>query len=315
MEFRWPGDASCAASFTFDVDGESAALGAAPTTAGSMSAMTHQAYGPLVGVRRILDLLDHHRVRSTFFVPGFTADRYPGVVRDIAAAGHELAHHGYHHITPTTLTPAGRAHQLDLGIDAIERITRVRPTGYRAPMWDLSWDMPGLLAERGFAYDSSLMDGDLPYALDTRHGTDATVETGALVEIPIHWALDDWEQYCFLPGVTELGPIQTPSHAIELWRSELEGMRRFGGCWVLTNHPFLSGRPGRAAALDSLISEVVAHADVWLAPLGDIAEHTATLGLTPRRIADLPLSRPRDESTLATKPRVPRDRTESRLTD
>lgn len=288
MEFRWPEGASCAASFTFDVDGESAALGAAPATAGSMSAMTHQAYGPLVGVRRILNLLEHHGVRSTFFIPGFTADRYPGVVRDIAAAGHELAHHGYHHVTPTTLTPAERVRELDLGIDALERVARVRPTGYRAPMWDLSWDMPGLLVERGFTYDSSLMDADLPYVLDTKRGRGNRFDQSAFVEIPIHWALDDWEQYCFLPGVTELGPIQTPSHALELWRAELEGMRRFGGCWVLTNHPFLSGRPGRAAALDTLIGEVAALADVWLATLDEIAAYTATLGLAPRRIADLP---------------------------
>jgi len=42
-----------------------------------MSVISHQAYGPLVCVPRLLGLLDKHRVRSTFFVPGYTAHRYP----------------------------------------------------------------------------------------------------------------------------------------------------------------------------------------------------------------------------------------------
>ncbi len=278
----WPGAAQCAASFSFDVDGESAALAAAPTAARSMSTMTHQSYGPRVGVRRILDILDRVGVRSTFFVPGLTADLHPRTVHDIAAAGHEIAHHGYHHLKPTGLSPAEQAEQLDRGADALERITGERPLGYRAPMWDLSWEMPGLLSERGFLYDSSLMDDDFPYLLSTSGVQDRAERT--IVEIPIHWALDDWEQYCFLPDVTELGPIQTPAHAIELWRSELEGMRRFGGCWVLTNHPFLSGRPGRASALERFIVEVASMNGVWLAPLLDIAVHVEALGPAPRTI-------------------------------
>lgn len=264
----WPGGARCAASFSFDVDGESAVLSGGPEAARSLSVITHQSYGPLVGVRRLLDILERTRTRSTFFVPGLTAELHPGTVRDIVAAGHEIAHHGYHHVMPTGLSEAEQAEQLDRGSDALERLTGRRPIGYRAPMWDLSWEMPALLVERGFVYDSSLMDDDAPYLLAP--GGDAGA--GPLVEIPIHWALDDWEQYCFLPGVTELGPIQTPEHAVALWRSELEGMRRFGGCWVLTNHPFLSGRPGRAAALEALIAEVQGMPDVWVGALDEIAE-------------------------------------------
>ena len=280
-----PGGATCVASFSFDVDGESAALGADPALAHSMSTITHQAYGPLVGVTRLLDILEHHRIKSTFFVPGYTADRYPHVVKDIAAAGHEIAHHGYHHVKPTDLTPAQQAEQIDKGSDILEQLTGQRPVGYRAPMWDLSWEMPSLLAERGFLYDSSLMDGDLPYQFDL-----PGVPDSRLMEIPIHWTLDDWEQYCFVPGLSELGPIQTPENALALWRSELEGMRTFGGCWVLTNHPFLSGRPGRASALSEFMAEVIGMKDVWLAPLSEIAEHFLGLG-APKHIVQ-PITKP-----------------------
>ena len=271
----WPASATCAAAFTFDVDGESAVLAADPQAQRSLSVMTHQAYGPAVGVRRLLDVLERTRTRSTFFIPGYTADLHPGVVRDIAAAGHDIAHHGYHHVRPAGLSLDEQAEQLDRGIDALQRLTGERPQGYRAPMWDLSWDMPSLLEERDFAYDSSLMDDDGPYLLSTGSGA-------PIAEIPIHWTLDDWEQYCFLPGVSELGPIQTPAHAIELWTAELEGMRRFGGCWVLTNHPFLSGRPGRAAALEALIASVSEMPDVWVGALDEIAGLVHAARPTPR---------------------------------
>ena len=278
-KFPWPAGQSSAAAFTFDVDGESAVLAAAPGLLSSMSVVSHQAYGPLVGVRKILSLLEQTRVRSTFFVPGYTAERYPGVVRNIAAAGHEIAHHGFHHERPTALTPAQQREELLRGTEVLERLTGERPIGYRAPMWDLSWEMPSLLHELGFLYDSSLMDGDEPYKLAIQDTSDS------IIEIPIHWALDDWEQYCFIPAMSELGPIQTPAHALELWRSEFRGSVAEGGAWVLTNHPFLSGRPGRILALSELIDEVLSTPGVWTTTLSDIATHTRSLDLMPRMVA------------------------------
>jgi len=272
----WPGEARAAAAFTFDVDAESAVLWGSPGTADRMSVVSHQAYGPLVGVPRLLDLLERHGIRSTFFVPGYTAHRYPDMVRRIVDAGHEIAHHGYLHEQPTALTEGEEIEAIDRGLAALQEVAGVRPTGYRAPMWDLSWRTPTLLAERGFLYDSSLMDADTPYEL--------AVGDTSLVEIPIQWALDDWEQYCFLPDISGSGLIETPAKAVELWRAEFHALREAGGCWVLTNHPFLSGRPSRAAALSDLMAEVVACDDVWVAPLHEIAAHVRSLNLTPRSV-------------------------------
>lgn len=275
----WPAGKSAAAAFTFDVDAESAVLWGNEAVGARMSVMSHQAYGPLVGIPRILDLLDRHQIASTFFVPGHTADRYPDAIRSIVAAGHEIAHHGYLHEQPTQLTREQEIDALDRGLAALAEVAGVRPSGYRAPMWDLSWHTPQLLAERGFLYDSSLMDADQPYELSVTPGA-----AESLVEIPIQWALDDWEQYCFLPDISGSGLIESPRKARELWQWEFDGLRRVGGCWVLTNHPFLSGRPSRAAELDDLMRYVVDHDDVWTTNLATIAEHVRTLGLSPRSI-------------------------------
>ena len=277
----WPEGCRAAASFSFDVDAESAILHASPASANRPGVMSHQSYGPLVGVPRILDLLDRHGVTSTFFVPGFTAERYPGVVRDIVAAGHEVGHHGYLHETLEGVDRAAEMGFLDMGLEALERVAAVRPVGYRAPMWEPSWSTPELLAERGFLYDSSLMDADVPYEIFVETSAGAS----SIVEIPIQWALDDWEQYCFVPGVSGEGLIESPAKAQEIWGLELDAMRGVGGCFTLTNHPFLTGRPSRALALERVVEQAVGYGDVWVASMGQIAEHVRGLGLAPRTLS------------------------------
>ncbi len=276
---EWPEGYRAAACFTFDLDAEAVALVNDPTAADRMSVMSHQSYGPLTGVPRLLRLLDSRGIKATFFVPGFTALRYPDVVTRIAAAGHEIAHHGYLHEPLTGADEAAEAEYLDRGLEALMSVTGVRPVGYRAPMWELNYRSPRLLHDRGFLYDSSLMDADLPYEL--------AAGTGSIVEIPIYWGLDDWEQYCYIPGLYETGVIQSPARAREAWSLELAAMRAEGGCFVLTSHPFLSGRPARAMALGAIMDEAVRAGDVWVTTMGALAAHTRCQRLrprTPRRI-------------------------------
>ena len=124
-------------------------LGVDPSHADRMSAISHQAYGPLTGVPRLLKILARHNLTSTFFVPGYTAVRYPDVVRSIVADGHEIAHHGYLHEPMRGKTEQQEADILDRGLDALESVTGSRPVGYRAPMWELNWHSPKLLRGQG----------------------------------------------------------------------------------------------------------------------------------------------------------------------
>lgn len=275
--FAWPPGYRAAAAFTFDVDAESAILVAAPEAAGRLSVMTHQAYGPRTGVPRLLRILDRQGIRGTFFVPGYTAERWPDTIRSIRDAGHEIAHHGYLHEQVSAMSPDDEERVLRRGLEALDRVAGVRPVGWRAPMWEASGASLGILARHGFAYDSSLMDADHPYRVASGP------EPGApsIIELPIHWGLDDWEQYVYLPGLSGSGLIESPSKVLELWTLELDALVAEGGLFVLTNHPFASGRPSRAAALERLMEHARSIEGLWIATTGEIAAHAATLPLTP----------------------------------
>ena len=237
----WPPGVRAAACLTFDMDAEAAVLTADISSISRMSPMSHQSYGPLVGVPRILALLKRHGVTATFFIPGYSAHRYPDVVRAVAEAGHEIAHHSYFHENTVGMDAKTEGDMLDLGLRALRDVAGVRPQGYRAPMWEMNYHTPALLAERGFRWDSSLMDADHPYVL----AVDGAAP-GSLVEVPVSWGLDDWEQYAFLPGLIGSGVIESPAKALEMWTLELDAMHRLAPrscCAATLSYP--AGHPGR----------------------------------------------------------------------
>ena len=276
--FSWPEGVRAAACFTFDVDAESAILFDHPASAAWLDVMSHQAYGPRTGGPRILRLLERQGIRATFFVPGYSAERWPDMVRAIRDAGHEIGHHGYLHEGARSAPDAEtEERRLLRGLEALDEVAGVRPVGYRAPMWELSYRLPALLAKHGFLYDSGLMDADHPYRLAT------SPEPGAssIIELPGHWSLDDWEPYNYLPGITGSGVIASPADVLERWTLELEALVAEGGLFMLTNHPFISGRASRAVALETLMERAKAIDGLWIAAADQIAAHVATLPLEP----------------------------------
>ena len=274
MEAGWLRGKVAVASLTFDVDAESPILAEGRRYADHAMVMTHQAYGPRVGVPRILALLADYSLKGTFFVPGLTAERYPGVIASIVEAGHEIGHHSYSHRRPTSLTEDEERADFERALAALER-EGVRPQGHRAAHWDASWRIPSLVAEYGLFYDSSLMDDDRPYVLRT--------EKGDIAELPPHWVLDDWEQYAFLPAPDIGGIIEAPEKVLSLWKAEFDAMRLYGCLFMLTCHPFLSGRPSRIENLRRLIEHALGCGDVEIRTAGEIARRAIEDPNLPRR--------------------------------
>ncbi|MEU8226660.1 polysaccharide deacetylase [Kribbella sp. NPDC048915] len=258
----WLRGAAAAMVLTFDVDAESCVLAEGKHYAQHPGVLSHQAYGPRVGVPRILRMLADLDVRATFFVPGATADTWPDVVTSIVEAGHEVAHHSYSHRRLVDLAPDEEIADLERGLEALGRLG-IKPAGHRSPLSSPSERTASLLAGYGFQYESTLMDDDRPYLLET--------DRGVLAELPPHWTLDDFAQYAYLPDPSIGQVVESPRKALEVWASELDAMRRYGCLFVLCCHPFLSGRPSRVEALRELISRALGHGDVAVLTAAEVA--------------------------------------------
>jgi polysaccharide deacetylase family protein (PEP-CTERM system associated) len=139
-------------------------------------------------VVKLLSLLAEHNVRATFFVLGCVAEALPGLVPQIASAGHEIASHGYSHRMVTDLDPQGFRDELRHTRDILECQSGQKIVGFRAPQWSLTaatfWAFE-ILKEEGYWYDSSLTP--LPFVGNPkgpRMPYKINMTCGALWEIP-----------------------------------------------------------------------------------------------------------------------------------
>lgn len=266
MTYEWPKGMRCAAVLSFDVDGESGMLQSNPKNKDRLSVMSWARYGPKVGVPRILEMLKAKGVLASFFVPGYTAELYPDLIKSIHEQGHEIGAHGYLHEPLSSLDPIQEEAALAKTCMILERITGRKPVGFRAPLWDVNAGSLEIMKQQGLIYDSSLMDDDKPYTI--------TTPAGDLVEIPVHWTNDDWEQFAFLydPPMGS-GVIETCEKAFQLWKEEFDGMYRYGSAFILTMHPEIIGRPARVIMLEQLIDYILSHEGVWLTTCEEIARH------------------------------------------
>src|SRR5512141_3227415 len=124
----WPGSARCAVALSFDFDAET--MWVRTMKQPFPGPMSRGEYGARAGVPRILRLLDKYRIPATFFVPGWTADKYPNLIEQMHARGHEIAHHGYEH---EYVVNKGRDVELEVllkGTESLRRITGESPKGY-----------------------------------------------------------------------------------------------------------------------------------------------------------------------------------------
>jgi polysaccharide deacetylase family protein (PEP-CTERM system associated) len=108
---------------------------------------------------KLLEILEHHDVKATFFVLGYVAEIHPEVVQQIHAKGHDIATHGYAHQRVYTLTPQAFLQDIRKAVHIISGITNQAVMGYRAPEWsirdDSLWALE-ILGQENMAYDSSM---------------------------------------------------------------------------------------------------------------------------------------------------------------
>jgi len=262
----WPNGARCACAITFDVDADSLIHIARPRDSWNrLYPITMGRYGPTVGLPRILETYRRLGLKQSFFIPGWTMERYPDAVDAILAGGHEIGHHGYLHEDPTEITPEAERRTFEKALDVHRRMTGRTPRGYRAPVYNATQATIDLLVEHGFLYDSSLMADDIPYRM--RSGGQY------LYEAPPHWGADDWPPFAHFAEIGYMMPVQPPEQGLASSFAEFEAQYEAGGFWMGIWHPFLTGRLARWAVVERWLEKVLATRDVWFAPLEDIIAH------------------------------------------
>ncbi len=142
----------------------------------------------VANTHRVLEVLSKHNTHATFFVLGWIAARAPDLVREVEAAGHEIATHGYSHTLLTTSTPEEFERDLVNALRVTRTCVKQKIVGYRAPSFTITrktlWALD-ILAKHGIEYDSSIFPisghpdygiGDAPLTIHQR---------GALTEVPM----------------------------------------------------------------------------------------------------------------------------------
>lgn len=257
----WPGGARCAVALSFDCDHETFELGGGGRAVGRLA---WGEFGRRVGVPRILDLLERHQVRASFFVPAVSGLIDPDEPRRIVRAGHEIGVHGWIHENTSKLDEGTERRLLLAARDTLEDITGQRPVGHRAANWDLSPHTARLVAEAGFLYDSSMMADEDCYEIELEG------RRSGLIEIPVDWVRDD-AVYLLFNRVPPTRPTLSPEQVLDVFRREFDAAWDDGGLCQLVMHPFVIGYRSRIWVLDEFIRHARAKGDVFFGTHAQIA--------------------------------------------
>jgi peptidoglycan-N-acetylglucosamine deacetylase len=210
-EYPWPKPYTSAMFLSFDVDAESAWTSKDAVHAQRLITMSYGGYEARVGTPKLLELLDQLDLKATFFVTGWSVDAHPAMAESILEAGHEIGHHGYHHLLPDPGDP-WIEEELERGFEALKRRLGVRPTGYRAPYGEFTEELRIALVRHGIVYTSSFRDDVRPYRHRLADGKPGTIE------LPVTASYDDWMHG--LSARFSPRPIFPKEHVLSIWKDE-----------------------------------------------------------------------------------------------
>jgi hypothetical protein len=217
---------------------------------------TAREYGTRVGFYRFLDAFAKSGIRVSVAMNSAIARRYPSIVRDIVAAGHEIiAHATDMNATITSgLDPDAELAIIRESLDSIESVAGTRPRGWHSIARSQSWNTLPLLAQSGVAYQCDWVNDDMPYMMAT--------PSGPVANLPLNHELSDRQ-------VINVQQQSIDSYAEQLrdahaWLSA-ESARH--GARMLPIHltPYITGLPYRIDAVEAVLKWLAAQPGTWFA--------------------------------------------------
>lgn len=260
----WPFGKRIAVMVTFDFDAELLRKSVIGKRKIGFSDTSRGKYGPDEGLARCLDMLKRQNLHTTFFVPGRIAECYPEQVKAIAAAGHELAYHGYLHEAAVDMPASEEEANMARSEALLEAISGQKVVGYRGPLDLLPNCALPLMAKRGYLYGSTLKDCDWAYL----H------EDYPIVELPTEPTLDDFSWFYFSYADEATITCSYPvDYVYDIWKDNFDELASEGDkVFVLKLHPQLIGRSSRVRMLERFIAYMKANG-AWLATCAEVAEY------------------------------------------
>jgi allantoinase len=224
---------------------------------------TAREYGTRVGFYRLLDAFAAAGVKASVAVNAAVAERYPTIIRDIVAGGHEIIAHATD-MNGTIATGLAEEDERALILrarDVLGDATGLEPRGWQSIARSQSWNTPRLLVEAGFDYMCDWVNDDLPYWANTR--------AGRIVSMPFNHELSDRQMIAVQQQSVD-NMAQQIEDAYDWLKDEAS---RFGGrCLPLTLTPYIIGLPYRMDRFEALLSALAARPDAWFATAGEIVD-------------------------------------------
>ena len=219
-------------------------------------------YGARTGIWNILEVLDKLDVKATFFVCGTTAEKYPDAVRAAHKAGHEIAGMSYSFERIRTASPERERAMVRKTAKVLVDVCGATIKGWRCPDYRVSPQTLDILSSEGFAWDSSLLNDDLPCLFDCAGGP--------LIEIPFTTSTAD-KTYIGYPYPMRGGP----DGLANVWNSEFDALYRESEqaprFMMLSIQTWATGRPAPLRTLRQFIERLLTHNDIQFARCDQIA--------------------------------------------
>ncbi len=262
---KWPYGKRIAVLLTFDFDAEYLRYSVTGQDTLGFSDISRGQYGPHEGLQRCLDMLQRQGIKTTFFVPGIVAEKYPAEVQKIAAQGHELAYHGYSHDARLGIPKAEEEANMAKAESILEAVSGRKVIGHRAPLDAMQTYAVELMQKRGYLYSSTLKDCDWAYIhAGGRH----------VVELPTEPGFDDFSFFYF--SYADAHPITCcypASYVYNMWKDAFDELANEGDkIMCLKLHPQLIGRSSRIRMLEQLILYMRQNG-AWIASCEEVARY------------------------------------------
>ncbi|MBM3646913.1 MAG: hypothetical protein FJX11_03895 [Alphaproteobacteria bacterium] len=268
-DVRWPDGKRCCFRIVVDLAPPSGPAGIAPQDLATPDAY----FGLHGGLDALLGVLDRYEVKATFAVPAVIAEIHADRVRGLAAAGHEIAAHGFKHEDVSLLSREEERTRLARTTASLTKITGRRPTGWFSlarPSDKFAGGAVGahtidLLIEAGYEYFGNGLADDLPH-----YWVCDFASRRAILTLPYYYHFDD--QFFLLFPRKGTG-LENPDALFRNCRAELDAQYKRGRQFSLVLHPHAIGWPNRLILLERFLDHARGLPELWYATSAQCAEH------------------------------------------